>query len=130
MARRRGLRYIGAMADDLKLPVALEDRRQSIIDQLAELYANDGFDDEELERRLEAVERAEDVTALDRVMHDLVPAAPAVPAVAEPAAETCTALVPVAEVPQQRSVVAVFSGAKRKFELRRLGLRFGGRRRR
>ena len=102
------------MADDLKLPVALEDRRTSIIDQLAGLYANDAFDDDELERRMEAVERAEDVAALERVVHDLVPVSPATPVVAEPATETCTALVPVAEVPQQRSVVAVFSGARRK----------------
>ncbi len=102
------------MADNVKLPVALEDRRESIVEQLAEMYANDAFDEEELERRMEAVGQAEDVATLDRVVQDLVPVAPAIPVVARPAVETVTALVPVAEVPQQRSVVAIFGAAQRK----------------
>jgi len=65
------------MAESL---VALRDRREQVIARLSEGYAEDVFDVDELERRLDLAHGARSVAELDTLLADLSPAAPAAPA--------------------------------------------------
>jgi len=65
------------MAESL---VALRDRREQVISRLSEGYAQDVFDVDELERRLDLAHGARSVAELDTLLADLSPAAPAAPA--------------------------------------------------
>ena len=55
--------------------VALRDRREQVILRLSEGYAQDLFDVDELERRLDLAHGAHSVAALDALIADLAPAA-------------------------------------------------------
>jgi hypothetical protein len=58
--------------------VALRDRREQVISRLAEAYAQDLFDVDELERRLDVAHGARGVAELDVLLADLgLPASPA-----------------------------------------------------
>ncbi len=65
------------MAESL---VALRDRREQVIARLSESYAQDVFDVDELERRLDLAHGARSIAELDTLLADLSPAAPAAPA--------------------------------------------------
>jgi hypothetical protein len=65
------------MADSL---VALRDRREQVIARLSEAYAQDVFDVDELERRLDSAHGARSIAALDGLLADLAPTAAAAPA--------------------------------------------------
>ncbi len=54
--------------------VALRDRREQVISRLSEGYAQDLFDVDELERRLDLAHGARDVAELDALVRDLAPA--------------------------------------------------------
>jgi hypothetical protein len=56
--------------------VALRDRREQVITRLSEGYAQDLFDVDELERRLDLAHGARAVAELDALVSDLAPAAP------------------------------------------------------
>src|SRR5512140_744083 len=56
--------------------VALRDRRQQVITRLSEGYAQDLFDVDELERRLDIAHSARSVAELDALVEDLAPTAP------------------------------------------------------
>jgi hypothetical protein len=71
------------MADSL---VALRDRREQVIARLSEAYAQDVFDVDELERRLHSAHGARSIAALEELLADLAPAAPAAIVLAGPAA--------------------------------------------
>ena len=60
------------MAESL---VALRDRREQVIARLSESYAQDTFDVDELERRLDLAHGARSVAELDALVGDLGPAA-------------------------------------------------------
>jgi Cell wall-active antibiotics response 4TMS YvqF/Domain of unknown function (DUF1707) len=62
------------MADSL---VALRDHRERVITRLSEAYAQDLFDVDELERRLDVAHGAGNVAELDALIADLAPASPA-----------------------------------------------------
>lgn len=59
------------MADSL---VALRDRREQVISRLSEAYAEDVFDVDELERRLDLAHGTRSVAELDALVADLAPA--------------------------------------------------------
>jgi hypothetical protein len=59
------------MAESL---VALRDRREQVISRLSESYADDLFDVDELERRLDLAHSARTVAELDKLVGDLGPA--------------------------------------------------------
>jgi hypothetical protein len=61
------------MAESL---VALRDRREQVITHLSEGYAEDVFDVDELERRLDLAHGARTVAELDALIADLAPVAP------------------------------------------------------
>lgn len=65
------------MAESL---VALRDRREQVIARLSDGYAEDVFDVDELERRLDLAHGARSIAELDTLLADLSPAAPAAPA--------------------------------------------------
>lgn len=75
--------YTRTMADSL---VALRDRREQVIACLSEAYAQDVFDVDELERRLDSAHGARSIAALEELLADLAPAAPAALMLAGPAA--------------------------------------------
>jgi hypothetical protein len=56
--------------------VALRDRREQVITRLSEGYAEDMFDIDELERRLDLAHGAGSVAQLDALVADLAPSAP------------------------------------------------------
>jgi hypothetical protein len=66
--------YTSTMAQSL---VALRDRREQVIKQLSEGYAQDMFDVDELERRLDLAHGAGSVAELDALVIDIAPAASA-----------------------------------------------------
>src|SRR3954464_8611682 len=61
----------GVMPESL---VALRDRREQVIRHLSESYADDVFDVDELERRLDLAHGARSVAELDALIADLAPA--------------------------------------------------------
>jgi hypothetical protein len=65
--------YTSVMAESL---VALRDRRELVITRLSEGYAQDMFDVDELERRLDVAHGARTVAELDALIADLAPAEP------------------------------------------------------
>jgi hypothetical protein len=64
--------YTSTMAQSL---VALRDRREQVIKRLSEGYAEDVFDVDELERRLDLAHGAGSVAELDALVADIAPAA-------------------------------------------------------
>jgi hypothetical protein len=60
--------------------VALRDRREQVITRLSESYAEDVFDVDELERRLDVAHGARSVGELDALIADLAPATMSAPA--------------------------------------------------
>jgi hypothetical protein len=54
--------------------VALRDRREQVIGRLSEAYAQDVFDVDELERRLDIAHGTDSIADLDALIADLVPA--------------------------------------------------------
>jgi hypothetical protein len=65
--------YTRAMADSL---VALRDRREQVIARLSEAYAEDLFDVDELERRLDVAHGTGSVAELEALLADLAPSVP------------------------------------------------------
>jgi hypothetical protein len=89
---------------------ALRDAREDARERLAAAYADDLLDADELDERLEKLESASDQPAVARLIADLAPQAPAVPA---------AALVPVADAALQLSdrpakITSVFSSTERR----------------
>ncbi len=64
--------YTSTMAESL---VALRDRREQVITRLSESYAQDVFDVDELERRLDLAHGARSVADLDALIADVAPVA-------------------------------------------------------
>ncbi|HET6585871.1 MAG TPA: LiaF domain-containing protein [Nannocystaceae bacterium] len=95
------------MTDSVNL-VALERVRAVARERIGEGYALDLIDADELDRRLDALERAATAAEVEALVADLVP-----PAAAEPANPQVVALVPCVDVPERASVVAMFSETKR-----------------
>jgi hypothetical protein len=56
--------------------VALRDRREQVISRVSESYAEDVFDIDELERRLDLAHGARSIAELDALVADLAPAPP------------------------------------------------------
>jgi hypothetical protein len=90
---------------------SLEDRRQQIIDQLTERYANGALEVDDFERQLEQVQRVATQEELERVAADLVPTA-AQKAPEPPAYEPARAS--SASVPRRRSLLAVLGKVRRQ----------------
>jgi hypothetical protein len=88
----------------------LEDRRQQIIDQLTERYANGALEVDEFERQLEQVQQVTTPTELERFAADLDPTA-AHKAPEPPAYEPARASV---SVPRRRSLFAVLGKVRRQ----------------
>jgi hypothetical protein len=93
------------MAESVNL-VALERLRAVARERIGEGYASDLIDADELDRRLEALERAGTAGEIEALAADLSPSV----AVAE---QRIVALVPSDRVPEHQRVVALFSEAKR-----------------
>jgi hypothetical protein len=75
--------YTSGMAESL---VALRDRRELVITRLSEGYAQDMFDVDELERRLDLAHGASSVAQLDALIADLTPSTSSALVSAGPAA--------------------------------------------
>lgn len=104
----------------------LEQERELVIELLAGHYAEDRLELEEYEERVEQAEAAVSEQELRALVVDLEPQEEAaggdlMPAPAEERAlarrgdvPTSTALVPASQVPERKSMVAIFSGPSRK----------------
>jgi hypothetical protein len=88
--------------------VALEGARVVARERLANGYADDLIDSDELERRLDALERAATPSEIASLVHDL-----AAPHVVMAPGSAVTALVPAESVPASQSIKAWFSETKR-----------------
>jgi hypothetical protein len=88
---------------------ALTALRDQTIEALSTGYSRDVFDLDELERRLERAEHAQSAAELQALVADLPDAAQAQALAVRPSS---VALVPASEVPDRRSLVAVFGGAR------------------
>lgn len=86
--------------------VALERVRTVARERIGEGYARDLIDADELDRRLEALERAGTAGEVEALVADLAPEG-------ETQSPRIVALVPRDDVPEHQRVVAVFSEAKR-----------------
>ncbi len=88
--------------------VSVRDARDRAIAVLSDLFARDELELDEFERRVNLVHRAPSPAEVDKVIADLpVP-------VAEPQHAPQTALVPVSDVRDSQTIVAVMGGAERK----------------
>ena len=87
--------------------VAVRDRRDQVIATLSDSFANDLFDVDEFERRLDLAHRANSVAELDTLVHDLaaVPSTALVPAPSQEALSTW---------PERRTVRAILGGFEKK----------------
>jgi hypothetical protein len=92
---------------DVTSLVALRDRREQVIATLTESFANDLFDVDEFDRRIDLAHRATALVELDELVKDLAPV-------------TSTALVPtpseqaLAEWPNKRTMRAILGGIEKK----------------
>ena len=91
-------------------PAQLEEAQSLARDRIGDGFARDLIGEDELERRLEAVEQAGTLAALNDLTKDLAPAETGL-ATAQPAA--ATALVPLGDVPTNGKMVAILSETKR-----------------
>ncbi|MEM7156888.1 MAG: LiaF domain-containing protein [Myxococcota bacterium] len=89
-------------------PDQLEAARSLARDRIGDGFARDLIGEDELERRLEAVEQAGTLARLDALTTDLAPAETALSPVEAP-----RALVPLGEVPTNGNMVAILSETKR-----------------
>ncbi len=98
------------MSKDL---VHLRAVREQTIEHLSACYANDVFEVDELERRIEQAERAMTVAELEELVADLAPLRSRALATA---GETVpgTAIVRAEDAPQRKTLAAVFGGIDRK----------------
>lgn len=99
------------MSTDANL-VALQEAKQTARRALGDAFAEDLIDDEDLERRLEGVERAEVVSEVDALVED-VRRPDAAPAAALATVSPSQALVPLDQVAPVQGISAIFSETKR-----------------
>lgn len=92
--------------------VQLEQAREAARQTIGDGFARDLIDTDELDRRLEAAERATSTAELTALTHDLTPP----PGTAVVVAGTSTALVPLGDIPTHGRMTAVLSEAKRTGE--------------
>lgn len=85
--------------------VALRDRREQVIARLTESFANDLFDVDELDRRIDRAQRATTLVELEDLLEDLAPATALVPTPTEQA---------LAEWPDKRTMRAILGGIEKK----------------
>jgi len=97
------------VADKPTSLVALHAARERVIEALSGHYASGVFEVEELERRIEAAQKAGTLAELDALLADLQPAESEALVPAAP-----TALARADEVPQSKLVFAAFGGVERK----------------
>lgn len=89
--------------------VALRDRREAVIAALTEAFAQDLFDVEEFERRIDLAHRTKSLAELDALVADVAPAT-ATALVKAPSAEA------LAHWPARRTLRAILGGFEKKGE--------------
>jgi hypothetical protein len=92
-----------------KLPVALRDERERAIAVLSDLFAHDRMDMNEFDRRISLAHRAESVAELAELTKDFATDLP----VTAPTSRPSTALVPVSQVRESQTLVAIMGGVSR-----------------
>lgn len=92
------------MAEQPGALVLVRDRREQVIAQLSDGFAQDLFDIDEFERRLDLAHRAVSLAELDKLVLDLAPRATSTALVPAPSGEA------LSNWPEQRTVRAIMGG--------------------